>query len=95
MRLFIIQCCASKHGVKELFPQPRSILADLPTEASALLEKCRGEVVQRMPTRFKSRRLTALGMYDGALYSPEVKENIAADSTVCSKSVSNISRPHR
>ena len=79
MRLIIIQCCASKRGVKELFSQPRSILADLPTEASVLLEKCRKEVVQRMPTRFKSKRLTALSMYDGALYSAEVKENITAN----------------
>jgi hypothetical protein len=78
MRLFVIQCCTSKQGTKELFPEPHSVLDDLPTQCAESLHKCRDNVRQLFPTRFGSKRLTTLSMYAGHLYSEDVKRHIRA-----------------
>ena len=73
MRLFLIQCCADKKGNREIFSQERSVLADLPATAAAELVDLRSRVRSMHADKFGGKRLTALALYTGYLYTEATK----------------------
>jgi hypothetical protein len=73
MRLFLVQCCSAKDGDREMFGEQRSVLADLPpSDAKALIE-LRGRVRSEHADKFGGKRLTALALYTGNLYTEATK----------------------
>lgn len=73
MKLFLIQCCAAKKGHRELFGQQRSVLADLPAQAAMDLIDLRGRIRSKHVEKFGGKRLTALALYTGHLYTEATK----------------------
>ena len=73
MRLFLIQCCSDKKGERELFSEQRSVLNDLPPAAAEALFELRGQVKSKHVDKFGGKRLTALALYTGYLYTDATK----------------------
>lgn len=74
-----MQCSKSKGGRRELFNILRDISQHLGKEQADKLAEARSKVKSRFKERFRSSRLSALGLYDGGLYRPELKTAIVND----------------
>lgn len=73
MRLFIVQCCSTKDGHREIFGDQRSVLDDLPPRAARALIGLRNRVKSAHLDKFGGRRLTSLALYTGHLFTEATK----------------------
>jgi|TARA_B100001964_G_C14075655_1_gene527848 hypothetical protein len=71
-----MQCCRSKRGRTELFRDRGSIFQSLDKIKSIEFSEARSRIRSKYPDRFKDTCLSALSLYDGTLYSSELKKEI-------------------